>query len=163
MYHWPSEAELKTAAQLAQEGYLSTVKFMKVQKKNISEISSDNIGKLVSIVSDEVYIVNGTPVSLLDTIMASVQAKKLYLRNVSLSEENTRALVTAMRARVQVVELWKVTLDPELLSSYDGKGHCSKLEFGDTLVRYRVRLKRWAGDRRWKVTRDDEILRIERQ
>merc|ERR1712110_898097 len=52
-YHMPSEAELKTAAQLAQEGYLSTVEFLRIVDKDISEIPSDNIGKLSSIVIHE--------------------------------------------------------------------------------------------------------------
>ena len=51
MDHVPSEDELKTAAQLAQEGYLSSVKYMNILNRNISEISSDNIGKLASIVT----------------------------------------------------------------------------------------------------------------
>ena len=36
--HRPSVAELKTAAQLAQEGYLSSVRCMRVRNMNISEI-----------------------------------------------------------------------------------------------------------------------------
>ena len=55
-WHFPSEAELKTAAQLAQEGYMSTVEHMRIMSKNISEISSDNIGKLASIVTYRVDI-----------------------------------------------------------------------------------------------------------
>ena len=39
-------AELKTAAQLAKEGYLSSVKYMTIKDKEISEISSDNLTKL---------------------------------------------------------------------------------------------------------------------
>ena len=124
---------------------------------NISEISSDNIGKLTSIVTDEVYINNMTPVSQLGAILASVQSEVLSLQNMSLSEENTRALVTAMRARVQSVVLWNnVTLDLELLAAYDGEGRCTRLELrGDTRAKYETRLRRWAGDKGWAVTEDD--------
>ena len=160
--HESSEAELETAAQLAMEGYLSSVKEMNIVNiieniVNISEISSDNIGKLTSIVTDEVYINNMTPVSQLGAILASVQSEVLSLQNMSLNEENTRALVTAMRARVQSVVLWNnVTLDLELLAAYDGEGRCTRLELrGDTRAKYETRLRRWAGDKVWAVTEDD--------
>ena len=162
----PSEAELKTAAQLAQEGYLSSVKNMQIENKNISEISTDNMSKLASILTDTVYITNITPVSQLGTILASVQSELLWLGHVSLSEENTQALVTAMRTRVQTVAVWSgLTLDPELLSAYDGQGHCNKLVVmgRNKREKYGTRLKRWARDRGWTVTKDsDEFLKIER-
>ena len=104
-WHFPSVAELKTAAQLAQEGYLSSVKGMRIKNKDISEISSDNMSKLSSIVTNTVWIVNITQSTQLDAILANVQSKRLYVENMSLSEENTQALVTAMRTRVQEVTL----------------------------------------------------------
>ena len=84
---------------------------------------------------------------------------------MSLSEENTRALVIAMRTRVQTVQLWGVTLDPELLAAYDGQGSCTWLQVGyDTKTRCGPRLRRWAGDNRWRVTADNDVwLEMERQ
>ena len=74
----PSEAELKTAAQLAQEGYMSTVEYMRIMSKNISEISSDNIGKLASIVTYRVDIYNSSLTELqAAAILASVQSEAL--------------------------------------------------------------------------------------
>ena len=155
-YYEPSEDELKTAAQLAQEGYLSSLKYMRIKNRNISEISRDNMAKLSSIVK-VMQIDNITPVSHLGVILASVQSYLLILSNMSLSEENTWALVTAMRARVQSVVLWNnVTLDLELLAAYDGEGRCTRLELrGDTRAKYETRLRRWAGDKVWAVTEDD--------
>ena len=87
--------DLKNAAQLAQEGYLSTLKFMQMfPYQDISEISSDQLAKLVSIVTDMVSIDSLTPVSPLGTILGSVQCKLLLLEDMELSEKNTRALVT---------------------------------------------------------------------
>ena len=124
---------------------------------NISEISSDNIGKLTSIVTDEVYINNMTPVSQLGAILASVQSEVLSLQNMSLSEENTRALVTAMRARVQFVVLNDITLDLELLSAYDGQGRCTELGVtGDTRTKHATWFKIWARDMGWTLTREDD-------
>ena len=56
----PDEAELKTATQLAQEGYLSSVRNLRIVSRNISEIPSDNMAKLSSIVTYRVYINNST-------------------------------------------------------------------------------------------------------
>ena len=134
---------------------MSTVKRMKIVDRNISEIPRDQLGKLSSIVTDRVYINNMTPSSQLGPILASVQSRVLELLNMSLSEENTRALVTAMRDRVQIVYLDRVTLDPELLAAYDGQGHCTKLAvWSDTKRRYGPRLRRWARDKEWAVTYD---------
>ena len=144
---------------------MSTVKYMRISDKDISEIPSYNMAKLASIVKERVYINNSTPMSQLGTILASVHSKVLWLCDLSLSEENTRALVTAMRARVKTVRLWEnVTLDPELLAAYDGQGHCTKLVmYRDTRRRYRTRLSRWAADRGWTVTcEDSEELEMER-
>merc|ERR1712110_184589 len=153
-YHMPSEAELKTAAQLAQEGYLSTVEFLRIVDKDISEIPSDNIGKLSSIVIHEVNIDNITHSTQLDAILSSAQSAQLYLLNMSLSKENTRALVTSM-TRVEGVYLNGVTLDPELLADYDGQGQCNYLAmFGDTATRYGDRFRRWAVDKGWRVGYD---------
>ena len=69
-----------------------------------------------------------TPLSQLGSLLASVKCPVLVLRNIELSEENTRALVTAMRARVQEVTLhYGVTRDPDVLATYDGLGLCNKL------------------------------------
>ena len=158
----PSEAEVKTAAQLAQEGYLSSVKYMTIVGRDISEISSDSMKKLASIVSDEVFIYNINNSTQLGAILASVQSRALNLHVTSLSEENTQALVTAM-SRVPKVLLWGVTLDPELLSAYDGQGSCNLLVMGGYMrAKYGDRLKRWAADRGWTVTADDDFLRVQR-
>ena len=146
----PSEDELKTAAQLAQEGYLSSVKKMNIVNRNISEISSDNMAKLASIVTDFVNIDNMTPSTQLGTILASVQSEDLYLGTMSLNKKNTQALVTAMRTRVQYVKLYgNVTLNPKILSTYDGQGRCTGLDV--RVSRYWSRLSRWARDKGWRV------------
>jgi len=78
---------------------------------------------------------------------------------MKLSDAEIRALVTAMRDRVQRVELWsEVTLDIEELTQYDGQGSCSELEvWGDMRDRYWERLREWAADKGWTVTRDRQV------
>ena len=153
-------AELKTAAQLAKEGYLSSVKYMTIKDKEISEISSDNLTKLTSIVTDRVTINNMSPMSHLTmgAILASVQSEELLLNGMWLGLW-TETLVTAM-SRVQTVTLgYFVNLDPELLSAYDGQGNCTKLAvevWSDTRDKYGSRLRSWAADKGWTVTVDDD-------
>ena len=100
-------------------------------------------------------------------ILASVQCTELVLYDMILmSEENTRALVTAMRDRVQTVVLYAVTLDIEELTQYDGQGRCRELEVrGHTLRQYGDRLWEWAADKTkqdkgWRVIRGAYGLRI---
>ena len=77
----------------------------------------------------------------------------LVLYHMKLSEENTRALVTAMTRMTRVGLGSGVTLDIEVLTRYDGQGRCSVLEVcSDTRERHRSRLRRWAADKGWTVT-----------
>ena len=142
---------------------MTSVKNLFFYGRNIREIPSDQLAKLTSIVTDRVAI-TGNPVSQLGAILASVQSEELSLEHMSLSEENIQALVTAMRERVQHVYLYFATLDPEFLAAYDGQGHCTWLGLGGYATRYETRLKTWAGDRGWAVTKDESwILVMERQ
>ena len=165
---FPSVAEVRSAALLAQEGYLTSVKRMYIGHMDISDIPSDHLGKLASIVTERVYIWSMTPNSQLGSILASVQCYELALQNMDLNEADTRALVTAMSHRLDLVLLSQgVTLDLDALTAYDGRGHCTRLEVvGDTtLTRYREQIKTWAREKEWTVTRDDDGwgLRVQRK
>ena len=119
----------------------------------------------MSIVTDTVWIENVTPLSQVGIILASVQSKALVYAVPLLSEENTRALVTAM-ARVQQVALASnANFDPEFLSAYDGQGRCERLAvLGDVTLtnNYWARIKSWAEDRgwadRWQTVVDNHLV-----
>ena len=154
--HLPSKTEVERAALLAQEQYLTSVKCMRIENMDISDIPSDQMDKLASIVTERVWIYNMTPASRVSSILASVQCTELLLRKMKLSKENTRALVTAM-TQVQTVYLSCVTLDIEELTQYDGQGRCSWLGvYSDMGRRYGARLREWAADKGWRVTVDNE-------
>ena len=157
-YHVPSEAEMKRAALLAWEGHLTSVKYMRIENISITDIPRDHMEKLASIVTGIVRIYNMTHADQLDGILASVKCSELELWRMELSKVETRALVTAMRDRVQKVWLFSgVTLDIEELTQYDGQGRCSVLGVGgDTRERYGDRLRRWAVDKGWTLTEDDK-------
>ena len=125
---------------------------------DISDIPSDQMEKLASIVTMNVHINTMTHTGQLGSILANVKCPHLGLAIMD--------LVTAMRDRVQRVRLWGVViLDIDELTQYDGQGLCSELEvWGDTRTRYGKRLRRWAADKGWRVTwdDDDEVLVMER-
>ena len=153
------------AALLAWEGHLTSVEYMAIVNINITDIPRDHMEKLASIVTEAVSIVNMTHADQLGGILASVQCPVLMLYKMEMSEAETRALVTAMRDRVQRVWLvYGVTLVIEELTQYDGQGRCSVLEvWGDTRDRYRDRLRRWTADKGWRVTWENRTSLVMRR
>ena len=151
--HW------KTAALLAWEGHLTLVENMRIMNISIRDIPWDHMEKLASIVTGRVWIDNMTHTDQLSSILADVKCTWLRLQRMDLSDTETRALVTAIRERAQIVALFSnVTLDVEELTQYDGQGCCSELHVrDDTVTRYGERLRRWAADKGWTVTRDDDV------
>ena len=95
--HWSSEAEIKTAALLAWEGHLTSVEHLRIVDKSIRDIPRDQMEKLTSIVTGEVYIYNMSHNDQLGSILASVKCPLLWLSRMDLSGAETRALVTAMK------------------------------------------------------------------
>ena len=104
---------LKRAVRLAWEGHLTSVEYMDIRDMNIKNIPRGHMEKLASIVTRRVWM---TQADQLGGILARVKCPVLCLRDMELSEVETRALVTAMKERVQRVRLWGVTLDIEELT-----------------------------------------------
>ena len=118
--HEPSEAEVKRAALLAWEGHLTSVEHLRIVDKSIRDIPRDQMEKLASIVTVGVIINNMTHTDQLGSILASVKCPGLGMEDMELSDTETRALVTAMRDRVERVWLYEdVTLDIEELCYYN--------------------------------------------
>ena len=156
--NWPTVSEVRTAALLASEGYLTSQKRMKIGYMDITDIPRDQMEKLTSIVTEKVYINNITPTSRLGSILAGVQCSELWLSSMDLSEENTRALVTAMRDRVDRVTIGYITLDMEELMKYDGRGRCRELWVkGDDTPRIEDRWRRWPSDAGWIVKMPNNV------
>ena len=172
----PTLSEMKTAALLAWEGYLTSVEKMSIVNIDITDIPQDQMEKLISFVKEKVSINKMTPSSQLGSILASVKCRVLELKNMKLSQADTQALVTIMRDRVKLLTLYNgITLDIEELTKYDGRGRCRKLEFEFDVYMWRrhgfresrfceegpemrsgygARFRRWAEDVGWMVTGD---------
>ena len=73
---------------------------------------------------------------------------------MKLSQSESRALVTAMRDRVQFVRIGHVTMDIEELTQYDGMGCCSWFMLGGNTWRHWEKLRRWAADKGWRMMYD---------
>ena len=161
--YYGSDSEVKTAAMLAWEGYLTSVEHLSFIDKDITDIPRVEIEKLASIVTRNIWIDNTTPTRKLDSILAGAKCTELTLLNIVLSEENTQALVTAMRERVEDVKLDDdITLDIEQLTKYDGQGRCWELVAeAVTKTRHGDTLRRWAADVGWSVKEDFWKLMIE--
>ena len=165
----PSEAEVERAAQLASQGFLTSVEVMRMEHISIRDIPWEQMKKLLSIVTNTVHMNNieyseytDQLVKILTTVKCPVLGLGWYME---LSDTETRALVTAMRDGVKNVDLEDVTLDIEEFTKYDGQGHCSEIIVAGEEIRSRheERLRRWAADVGWTVTYDDEQLEIMRR
>ena len=157
---------VRLAAQLAWEGHLPSVESMWLRSKDLSDIPRDQLGKLASLVTGWVDINNIKPAIYLDIILERVRCPLLQLENTSLTDPQTRALITAMRDGVERVGLYgDVTLDIEALCQYDGRGTCWEIEvMSDTRTRYGERLRCWRVEVDWELREDrDDWLRMERK
>ena len=158
----PSEAEVERAAQLASQGFLTSVAYMRMEHISIRDIPWEQMKKLLSIVTNTVHMNNieyseytDQLVSILATVKCQVLGLGWYME---LSDTETRALVTAMRDGVKNVDLEDVTLDIEEFTKYDGQGHCSELigVWVNKMPLYREWLRSWAADKGWRVTVDND-------
>ena len=163
----PILPEVKTAALLAQEGYLTSIDWLRIENINISDIPNNHIVKLASIVTEGVIIYNMIHAKQLASILVSIKVKcpGLRLDNMQLSLADTRSLVISMRNRVEDVLLYDVAVVIESLCDYDGRGHCTMLRvWGLTRLKHADRLRRWTTDVGWTVKRDDdECLWLQRK
>ena len=168
--HRPSEAEIKRASLLAWEGHLTSVECMRIKDTSITDIPLDHMEKLASVVTGTVNINMMNHADHLSSILASVKCKVLWLNMMELTDAETRALVTAMRDRVQFVRFWYYGCGIEIreLLQYDGQGRCSWIELGvymriyyeKKLTRwapyYEKKLTRWAADKGWTIKMDND-------
>ena len=123
IFHYKTgEFSVKNAALLAWEGYLNSVECMNIKNTDIIDIPRAQMEKLTSIVFGWIWIEDITDTIQLSSILGNVKSTRLELKNVELSEKDTRALVTAMENYVEIVGLDNVTLNVEDLCQYTGRG-----------------------------------------
>ena len=152
--HFPREDEIRRAALLAWEGHLTSVENMKIMNVSITDIPLDHMERLVSVVTGKVNINMIHHTGQLSNILTNVKCPDLCLSEMKLGQSETRALVAAMRDRVQRVRIGHVTMDIEELTQYDGQGRCSWFMMGGKTWRHWEKLRRWAADKGWWMGHD---------
>ena len=139
------------------------MEYLRIVDISITDIPRNQMEKLASIVTRRVWIDKMTHTDQLRSILtsASVKCPLLWLRRMDLSNAETRALVTAMRDRVELqrVALYNdVTPDVEELIQYDGQGSCRELwVYYDMITSYEERLRWWVADKEWTLTVDEGV------
>ena len=155
---FPSAPEISTAASLAHQGLLDSVKDMYLKDEDLSSVPSEHLASLAACVTADVVIWNVSNTDL-TSILDSSKCGGLYIRNQSLSTKETLALVQAME-NMEMVALGEymeeVTLDISTLVTYDGRGKCERVYFSkNTAGKYREEIRRWVQRISWRVTKDD--------
>ena len=149
--------DLMCSASLAHNGLLNSVRLMALRDLDLSPVPAQQLASLASCVTSILRIQNVTGCDLV-SIISSVKCEFLIIGSQSLGRKETLALVQAMDARVEEVELHgEVTLDIEALSEYSGQGVCGEVRlYGNTRDRYREQLRTWASNRNWRVIVDED-------
>ena len=156
-YKNPTLCEVKEAAELAEQGFLTSLKRMVLLNLDVTSIPSEQLSHLASIVTDEVFIndVRGD----VNCIFSSLTTDVLNIDNMTISAMDTIKLVDALISNVKKLQLgWRgqVTLDVDDVTHYDGLGKCKIIWcYNDTGDRYKEKLRRLAQKINWKVREED--------
>ena len=157
---FPGAPEISTAASLAHQGLLDSVKDMYLKDEDLASVPAEHLASLAACVTERVIINNVSNCDLI-SILDNVKCPDLYISNQTLSSEETRALVRAMEAQVEVVSLGnmgEVILDIKALTQYSGQGKCNWLEYdNDNAYTYTCseELRSWAEKINWRVSKYD--------
>ena len=162
-----SVPKIVTAASLTHHGMLDSVQWLILYDVDLASVPAEHLASLASCASCRLYISNVSNSDIF-SILDSVKCKQLHISRQTLSTEETRALVRAMEAQVEMVRLgfegWReVNLDITTLTQYNGQGKCRRLDYyneNDTADRYREEVRRWAEKINWRVTTDTRYLMI---
>ena len=148
--------ELMCSASLAHHGLFDSVKMMALRDFDLSSVPAKYLASLASRVTGILRIQNVIGCDLV-SILTSLKCEFLIIGGQNLGRKETRALVWAMDAVVEEVELHReVTLDMEALAEYSAEGVCRAVRlYHGTAIRYRKDLRIWANNRNWTVVMDE--------
>ena len=139
-FHGVMTPIVTTAASMAKLGFLNndndsgSVVDMRLKDIDITSIPPDNMAALCSVITDNVYLENIT--GNIQTIMASVKCRWLWVRNMILNHNATEGLLTSMRNHVEEVWLDGVDCpDIDIIIQYDGLGRCGEVQCWDVIHR----------------------------
>ena len=160
------KTEVICGAALAEHNLLGSVDVMGLWNVDLSDVPDKHLVSLASCVTCGLQISIVTGGQQIATLLTNLKCDWLHISRQSLGQGETLALVQAMEAGVEEVMLGdEVSLDMETLSEYNGHGVCREVSLWmDIAARYKEDLRKWAGDRNWRVTEDtDRMFYIERK
>ena len=142
--------EVKEAIHLVKLKYLTKVKYLRIENIDLSEVSDDDLAEPIKIVTESVSINNArVNTSVIFTNMKC--CIELEIENMTLTQDQTRHIVTAMESNVDVLVLHRgVYLPVAELTKYSGAGRCGYIRLrGDTSKEYHEPLAWWAFKINW--------------
>ena len=123
----PPLSQVASAAAIARQGFLTSVRSLALVDVDITGVPTEDMAKLAECVTESVYIENLR--GHVTSVFTNINCVVLAIDKMSLSSEDTQALVSAMDTRVEEVNLYEgVTLDLRTLTQYDGTGKCGFLK-----------------------------------
>ena len=140
-----SQEVVSSTASFIHHHYITEVENITLENINLSEVA--HASSLADVnVTNEVIIINVT--GNIAPIVSRVKCERMWISQMSLSTEDTAALVQGMGNCVESVVLGyhgPVELDWDTLLTYNGRGHCRlvKCYGGKTIERYGDQLATW--------------------
>ena len=105
----PSVSDMRVAADLVKTGYLTRLKYLRLNNLDLLSLDEADIKSLLSVCTDRVTIKSVIGCGL---IFKHVNSKELWIKHQTLSASETADLSDSLRERVERVALWSnVTLD----------------------------------------------------
>ena len=135
---------------------LGSLEAMRLEDEDLASVPDEHLASLASCVTKRVRINNISNTDLCP-ILDNVKSQSLGFFLQSLHSEETKALVRAMEANVEIVDLaFGVSLDFEALTQYSGQGKCDIVKYyGDKHIPNRIMnfqyLRRWAQRNNWEA------------
>ena len=156
-----SQALLSSLASFIHHNYITEVNSVWLENINLSEAHASSLVIVTSTV--RIYNVTGNIVP----IISEIKCRELGISRMSLSIEDTAALIRGMHNNVERVRLDEdgpVQLDMDTLLTYDCRGHCEYVACWDkTKRRYGHQLATWAKSIGWSVEKISNFVSIYRK
>ena len=161
--HKPFLHKITAAASLAYHEILGSVMDMDLDDVDLASVPVEHLSSLASCVTRRVNIINVSNCDF-DDIFDSVKCEELNIGRLTLTTEETQALVLSMESRVKVVELGydgEVSLDITALTQYSGEGRCGWVGYyHDTKERYKEEMRTWVQRTNWLMEGEEDLFNV---
>jgi len=152
-YQHPHQDQVEIIANFAFLGHLTprSVIQLRLRFVDINKIDPDHVAKLAKI-SKGVVALESTKGNL-DAVISNVNCEELDLRDISLSNDDTKKLLDALENRIEKLILsTNVHFHLPILTQYKGSGKCEVMEFWiGAEEKYKTEAESWAQKVGWRT------------